>query len=232
MQELKRAGYSLEELRGRQEVEGQSSLSSALFTARELRGVATLHQLRSEGGFSIAELHHAGFAGDQLRVQAGATPWELAVECGFTKRDLIRAGFTYGDLRRHSLHRPTSSEPSFDHQQQRHWRRWQAGSDRNANDAALAAGTTGDHQQAIGDGEEEEEEEGESAIEAVSVGSRVEMWWDGDRRFYTGTVRGFNPQAGTHTIAYDDGDIREYALEEKGFLLLPTNLQLQPPMRH
>ena len=41
---------------------------------RELRGVATLHQLRFEVGFSVVELVRAGFSPEKLRSQAGALP--------------------------------------------------------------------------------------------------------------------------------------------------------------
>lgn len=34
---------------------------------------------------------------------------------------------------------------------------------------------------------------------------RIEVFWDGDRRFYRGTVVGFQAARGTHLIRYDDG---------------------------
>jgi hypothetical protein len=40
-----------------------------------------------------------------------------------------------------------------------------------------------------------------------AVGARVLVLWDDDDRFYRGTVRRFDPNAFTHDVEYDDGEI-------------------------
>ena len=34
---------------------------------------------------------------------------------------------------------------------------------------------------------------------------RIEIYWEGDMRFYRGTVLGFHASSGAHIIRYDDG---------------------------
>jgi Ubiquitin carboxyl-terminal hydrolase len=47
-----------------------------------------------------------------------------------------------------------------------------------------------------------------------AVGRRVRVLWNGGT-FYSGVVTRYNPQSGKHTIAYDDGDVRDYNLSKK-----------------
>jgi hypothetical protein len=47
-----------------------------------------------------------------------------------------------------------------------------------------------------------------------SVGRRVRVLWNGGT-FYSGVVTRYNSQSGKHTIAYDDGDVRDYNLSKK-----------------
>ena len=39
------------------------------------------------------------------------------------------------------------------------------------------------------------------------VGYGVRVYWPGEDRVYVGRVEGWDPVAGTHNIAYDDGDV-------------------------
>ena len=42
------------------------------------------------------------------------------------------------------------------------------------------------------------------------VGRRVEIYWDGDRRHYSGRVLGFDDTSRQHSVQYDDGDEDPY----------------------
>ena len=38
------------------------------------------------------------------------------------------------------------------------------------------------------------------------VGKRIEVYWDGDARFYKGRVARYAPRTGRHEVAYDDDE--------------------------
>lgn len=58
------------------------------------------------------------------------------------------------------------------------------------------------------------------------VGLRVAVWWSGDNDFFCGSIVAFSSSPteyrtrGTHTIQYDDGDVRNYDLTTKLFKVL------------
>ena len=43
--------------------------------------------------------------------------------------------------------------------------------------------------------------------------STVNVWWDGDGAYYEGTVVDYNEETKKHTIAYDDGEVKEHCME-------------------
>lgn len=43
-------------------------------------------------------------------------------------------------------------------------------------------------------------------------GKRVEVFWEGDRVYYRGTVMAFNGKSNTHQILYDDNDVEKVNL--------------------
>ena len=45
------------------------------------------------------------------------------------------------------------------------------------------------------------------------VGGRVEVWWEGERRWFAGVVEAYSSSTGKHRIRYDDGDETEEQLE-------------------
>ena len=58
------------------------------------------------------------------------------------------------------------------------------------------------------------------------VGLRIAVWWGGENNFFSGSIVAFSCALGelgsseTHTIKYDDGDVREYDLSTKLFKIL------------
>ena len=52
-----------------------------------------------------------------------------------------------------------------------------------------------------------ERKEPDLAYRAIALGDRVELWWDGEQRFYAGVVTRVG--GGTCDIRYDDGDVSE-----------------------
>lgn len=45
-----------------------------------------------------------------------------------------------------------------------------------------------------------------------SMGDRVKVWWEGDEKWFEGTVDKFNQKTGKYRVTYDDGDQRWYRL--------------------
>jgi hypothetical protein len=43
-------------------------------------------------------------------------------------------------------------------------------------------------------------------LNSVKVGTRLSIWWSGEKRFYTGTVTKFDKASCKHFVEYDDGD--------------------------
>lgn len=47
-------------------------------------------------------------------------------------------------------------------------------------------------------------------------GRRIDVWWPAERRYFRGTITGYNSGQQRHTVKYDDGDIgRLYLPAEK-----------------
>lgn len=46
------------------------------------------------------------------------------------------------------------------------------------------------------------------------IGRRVRVWWEDDKRYYSGTVREWNAVSDRHIVVYDDGDQRPEALND------------------
>ena len=40
----------------------------------------------------------------------------------------------------------------------------------------------------------------------VLVGTRVRIYWKGNKKWFAGTVKGFDPAEKAHLVRYDDGD--------------------------
>ena len=54
------------------------------------------------------------------------------------------------------------------------------------------------------------------------IGVRVSVWWEGDSKWYSGTVRDFSA-LGEHLILYDDGEQQQEILDEcRCVMPLPT----------
>ena len=45
------------------------------------------------------------------------------------------------------------------------------------------------------------------------VGKRIEVYWDGDARFYKGRVARYAPRTGRHEVAYDDDETEGLRLD-------------------
>ena len=60
----------------------------------------------------------------------------------------------------------------------------------------------------------------------VLVGSRIKLWWDGDKKHFKGTVNSFNAKSGQHTVHYDDGERKDHVLEKEIWDLLDACLPL------
>ena len=54
------------------------------------------------------------------------------------------------------------------------------------------------------------------------VGRRVGIWWPLDESFYLGTVEGFIPTTGEHTVRYDDGESEDLLLPMQRVKWLPA----------
>ena len=54
------------------------------------------------------------------------------------------------------------------------------------------------------------------------VGCRVGIWWPLDESFYLGTVEGFIPTTGEHTVRYDDGESEDLLLPMQRVKWLPA----------
>ena len=54
------------------------------------------------------------------------------------------------------------------------------------------------------------------------VGRRVEVWWDGDRQWFSGRIAKFTARTGRHLIAYDDGDEETVDLKRQRLRWLPV----------
>jgi hypothetical protein len=64
------------------------------------------------------------------------------------------------------------------------------------------------------------------------VGRRVGIWWPLDESFYLGTVEGFIPTTGEHTVRYDDGESEDLLLPMQRVKWLPAEtLDAKPPRR-
>lgn len=47
-------------------------------------------------------------------------------------------------------------------------------------------------------------------------GRRIDVWWPAERRYFRGTITGYNSGQQRHTVKYDDGDMgRLYLPAEK-----------------
>ena len=53
----------------------------------------------------------------------------------------------------------------------------------------------------------------------LEIGHRISVRWEGDL-WYHGSVSNYDQDTGHHTITYDDGDIRKYDLDKKGWKLV------------
>jgi hypothetical protein len=49
-------------------------------------------------------------------------------------------------------------------------------------------------------------------LKDMACGAKVDIWWQADKRYYTGVVCGYNPVTTAHTVAYTDGDVGEIVL--------------------
>lgn len=51
---------------------------------------------------------------------------------------------------------------------------------------------------------------------AQDFGRRIDVWWPAERRYFRGTITGYNSGQQRHTVKYDDGDVgRVYLPAEK-----------------
>ena len=72
---------------------------------------------------------------------------------------------------------------------------------------------------------------------AAMVGLRLRVWWEGDARWFPGTVRAYSALDEAHTVVYDDGDQRLESLGLGGRSLWeplddsPTHLPAKMPPR-
>jgi len=47
------------------------------------------------------------------------------------------------------------------------------------------------------------------------VGARIDIWWDGDGRWYGGHVAEYRPSSRAHVVHYDDGDVKPHVLDDE-----------------
>ncbi|XP_006647503.1 uncharacterized protein LOC102706164 [Oryza brachyantha] len=52
-------------------------------------------------------------------------------------------------------------------------------------------------------------------LDAGIVGSRIQVWWPDDEKFYKGVIDSFDTASKRHKIAYDDGDVEVLLLREE-----------------
>ena len=59
-------------------------------------------------------------------------------------------------------------------------------------------------------------------LSQLRVGSRIEVWWTGDKKYYPGTVASRVPGGGDHEyfVKYDDGDHHDLDLKEERFRMI------------
>lgn len=57
------------------------------------------------------------------------------------------------------------------------------------------------------------------------IGRTIKVWWSKHGTYFAGVVAAFDPESRRHTVRYDDGDVRDYLLEEKKFVLAPAARQ-------
>ena len=59
-------------------------------------------------------------------------------------------------------------------------------------------------------------------LSQLRVGSRIEVWWTGDKKYYPGTVASKVPGGGEHEyfVNYDDGDHHDLDLKEERFRMI------------
>lgn len=58
---------------------------------------------------------------------------------------------------------------------------------------------------------------------------RIEVFWDGENRFYRGTVLCYHAASGLHTVAYDDGQkAKEDLLVRPQIVVQETNKMRSP----
>lgn len=63
----------------------------------------------------------------------------------------------------------------------------------------------------------------------LAAGTRLEVWWDGDKVFYACRVAGYDAATGKHALEYDDGDTDEVHLEKEKYNLLTSGSKARNP---
>jgi len=90
--------------------------------------------------------------------------------------------------------------------------------------AAALAGSSGEGGDGDGSGGQNsggvKVEGGANISPEMLVGKRVRVKWAGNRHF-PGRISDYDPDEDKHTVCYDDGDVRQYRLQDKKFFLLP-----------
>ena len=68
-------------------------------------------------------------------------------------------------------------------------------------------------------------------LSQLRVGSRIEVWWTGDKRYYPGTVASGIPGGGKYEyfVHYDDGDRHYLDLREERFRIIKGGKSSRPP---
>ena len=66
------------------------------------------------------------------------------------------------------------------------------------------------------------EDQKSKLLSQLRVGSRIEVWWTGDKKYYPGTVASKIPGGGDHEyyVNYDDGDHHDLDLKEERFRMI------------